>query len=364
MWYNGLITTEVVTKISIVNDQLEPTAVRDIVDIDIVQCNLVNSVEKCFYNNVFGHLGDGHRHPHQPQIGKLANKRDATPAVASTVGAYNLRTTGGASHNDFQQHFSEAVNTNRSSTFTSTSTSKRRTSTSSAASFSTTVSEWKSQPTTETTWRTTSSTTCPSGVQTFSVGDWLRIVQQRSSTTRSTRKSGSKLTFEFSSSSTSKSLRPSTTHLVISLFTPSSSEGGYNDKMDDNNDKTHKVAIRQWLISSVRAVYRRHRRQESYNKFMTTNSSTKSSVTKNYSSSSSRRSSLQQSSLQQGTLQQEELEEFISNKLIDFQAVHQHRAHRRAIFSSTPSTTRVQQQVVQRIHWEQIQHWVRDIANN
>ena len=94
-----------------------------------------------------------------------------------------------------------------------------------------------------------------------------------------------------------------------------------------------------WTVS-VKAVHRRHRRQASYNKFMITNSSTKSSLTKSYSSSSSRRSGLQQSSLQQ-----EELEEFICNKLInksDFQAVHQHRAHRRAVFSSTPSTTKVQ----------------------
>ena len=49
----------------------------------------------------------------------------------------------------------------RSSAFASasTSTSKRRTSTSSATSFSTTVSEWKSQSTRETSERTTSSTT-------------------------------------------------------------------------------------------------------------------------------------------------------------------------------------------------------------
>ena len=163
---------EVIINISIVNDQLEPIAVRDIVDIDIIQCNLVNSMEKCFYNNVFGHLGDGHRHPHQPQIGKLTNKKGATPPVALTVKHLDpSEQQGGASHNDFQQHFSKAINTNRSLTFTSTSTStstsKRRTSTSSAANSSTTVSEWKSQSTTETTWRTTSSTTWPIKRTTF-----------------------------------------------------------------------------------------------------------------------------------------------------------------------------------------------------
>ena len=80
------------------------------------------------------------------------------------------------------------------------------------------------------------------------VGNRLGIAQQPSSTmssTRSTRESGSTMTFEFSSSSTSRSLRPSTPHLVISLFTPSSSEGGDNDKMDSNNDKMHNISAQQ-----------------------------------------------------------------------------------------------------------------------
>ena len=63
------------------------------------------------------------------------------------------------------------------------------------------------------------------------------IAQPRSSTTSSTRESGSTMTFEFSSSSTSRSLCPTTPHLVISLFTPRSSEGGDNDKMDNNNNR-------------------------------------------------------------------------------------------------------------------------------
>ena len=98
---------------------------------------MVNSVEKCFYNHVNIDISVMDLIHINLRLGMLTNKRGATPAVASTVGTYNLRATGGASHNSFQQHFSEAINTNRSSAFTSTSTStsKRRTSTSRATNF-------------------------------------------------------------------------------------------------------------------------------------------------------------------------------------------------------------------------------------
>ena len=88
---------------------MSPLEVRDIIDIDIIKWNLVNSVEKRLYNHVNIDILVMDL-THQPQIGKLTNRRGATPAVASTVGTYNLRTTGGASHNSFQQHFSEATN--------------------------------------------------------------------------------------------------------------------------------------------------------------------------------------------------------------------------------------------------------------
>ena len=130
---NGLTTTEVIINIRLPTASLSPSEVREIVG--NMGCNLVNSVEKCFYNHVNIDISVMDLIHTNLRLGMLPNKRDATSAVASTMGTCNLRATGSASHNDFQQHFSEVINTNRSSASTSTSTSERRTSTSSATNF-------------------------------------------------------------------------------------------------------------------------------------------------------------------------------------------------------------------------------------
>ena len=156
------------------------------------------------------------------------------------------------------------------------------------------------------------------------------IAQPRSLTTNLTRESGSTMTFEFSSSSTSRSLCPTTPpscHLAV--HSPFQRRGWQRQDGQQQQQQRCTTSVHNNLSSnetwtvSVKTVHRRHRRQASYNKFMITNSSTKSSLTKSYSSSSSRRSGFA-------------TKQFATRKV---RRVHLQQAHQQERFSSSSSTS-------------------------
>ena len=119
---------------------------------------MINSVGTTFLQQRFHRQhGCRHRHPQQPQIGNVNQQEGCTNIVSINITGHLVpQNNRGCITQQFSAKFFRGNHPTRSSAFTSASasTSKRRTSISSARIFSTTVSEWKTQPTTETRERT------------------------------------------------------------------------------------------------------------------------------------------------------------------------------------------------------------------
>ena len=180
-----------------------------------MECNTINSVETCFYNNVFidTTVVDVNIDIHNNlRLRMLLNKRDAS--VRGCINSGHLRTAGGASHNNFQQKCFKGNQQKRSSAFTSTSTSKRRTTTSRATNFQQQILDGKPYLQQRLLREQLRAQHGPSSVQQFCWRSTSSIAQPRSS-----------MTFAFSinkwfnNSFVSIDLRSSPLHILSSMIT-------------------------------------------------------------------------------------------------------------------------------------------------